>query len=106
ARHNRANPTPTFKTTEIARCTIIRNNIVDENNNLNAPDNPSTEKSPWGAGVELPGDYADLVDSNTITNNVNNGVLAFEYPNPFPPQADTIAFQLAGNRISNNTFAG
>jgi hypothetical protein len=97
---------PTFASTEIERCTIIRNNIVEENNNLKAPANPSTEKSPWGAGVELPGDYADLVEGNIISKNVNNGVLAFEYPNPFPPQSNTIYFQLAGNKIAKNKFSG
>ena len=52
-------------------------------------------------GVELPGDYADLVESNTITNNANNGVLGFEYPNPFTAGIkDTIFFQLAGNKIA------
>ncbi|HEV3283999.1 MAG TPA: hypothetical protein VG010_07320 [Solirubrobacteraceae bacterium] len=97
---------PKFTSTEIERCTIIRNNIVEENNNLAAPDNPSTEKSPWGAGIELPGDYADLVESNTIKNNVNNGVLAFEYPNPFPPTNKTIFFQVAANKVAGNTFSG
>ena len=33
-------------------------------------------------------------------------MLAFEYPNPFPPQEGTIFFQNAGNRISENTFSG
>jgi hypothetical protein len=97
---------PTFASTEIERCTIMRKNVVEENNNLKVPANPSTEKSPWGVGVELPGDYADLVENNEITKNVNNGVLAFEYPNPFPPQSNTIYFQLAGNKIANNTFTG
>jgi hypothetical protein len=97
---------PTFTSTEIARCTIFRNNVVEENNNLNAPDNESSGASPWGAGIELPGSYADLVEHNIIKNNPTNGVLAFEYPNPFPPQENTIYFQLAGNRISNNTFEG
>jgi hypothetical protein len=97
---------PTFSTTEIARCTILRNNVVEENNNLEAPDNGSTEIAPWGAGIEMAGDYADLVEGNLVKNNPTNGVLAFEYPNPFPPQAGTIYFQLAGNRISGNTFEG
>lgn len=106
-RHNveKPNPTPYIKSTEIERCTIIRNNLVTENSNLTVPANGSTSASPWGVGVELPGDYADLVESNTITKNPTNGVLAFEYPNPFPPQEDTIYFQLAGNKIANNTFA-
>ena len=55
-------------------------------------------------GFEWPGDYADLVQNNTIRNNVNFGVLAFENPNPFPPTSSTIYFQVSGNRFANNTF--
>lgn len=98
--------TPTFKSTEIARCTIFRNNVVEENNNLNAPGNSSSDAAPWGIGIELPGVYADLVEKNTIKNNPNVGVFGFEYPNPFPPGPETIYFQFAANRISENTFSG
>jgi hypothetical protein len=97
---------PTFTTTNIERCTIIRNNLITENNNLSAPVNESTARSPWGIGVELPGDYADLVEGNTITNNANNGFAGFEFPNPFPPEEDTIFFQFAGNKVANNVFSG
>jgi hypothetical protein len=97
---------PTFSSTTIARCTIFRNNVVEENNNINAPDNPSSAAAPWGTGIELPGTYADLVEHNLIKNNPTNGVLGFEYPNPFPPTESTIFFQLAGNKISENTFVG
>jgi hypothetical protein len=99
-------PTPTFESTKIRRCEILRDNRVEENNNLAVPTNGSTEVAPWGVGIELPGDYAVLVENNIIKNNPNNGVLGFEYPNPFPPESDTIYFQLAGNRISENSFAG
>jgi hypothetical protein len=101
------NPTPTISSTNIPRCTIIRNNLFIENNNLTVPVNSSTAIAPWGAGVELPGDYADLVERNLFINNPTNGVLAFEYPNPFTPKngfEGTIFFQLAGNRISSNLF--
>jgi len=93
-----------FTSTNIERCTVYRKNLVTENNNLEAPANPSTEVAPWGVGVELPGVMADEITENTITDNINNGVLGFEYPNPYPPQADTIYFQLSGNKIANNTF--
>jgi hypothetical protein len=102
------NPEPLITSTRIARCTIIRNNLITENNNLTVPVNGSTAPAPWGAGVELPGDYADLIEKNVITNNANDGVLGFEYPNPFTPEnnfAGTLFFQLAGNRISSNVFA-
>jgi hypothetical protein len=97
---------PTFTSTEIERCEIFRNNLVEENNNINAPDNPSSAAAPWGAGIELPGTYGVLVENNTIKNNPTNGVLGFEYPNPYPPTEQTINFGLSGNRISNNTFSG
>src|SRR5436305_11854310 len=92
---------PTFKSTRIARCTIFRHNLIANNNNLNAPESGGTDGS-WGVGVLLPGDYADLVQGNTIRNNVNFGVLAHEYPNPFPPTANTVYFQASGNRIGGN----
>jgi hypothetical protein len=97
---------PRFTSTAIAHCTILRNNTVEENNNLEAPDNPSSGAAPWGAGIELPGDYGDLVEGNTIKNNPTDGIMMFEYPNPYPISEQTIFFQLAGNRIVNNTFSG
>jgi hypothetical protein len=98
-------PTPHIKNTRVKRCTIIRDNVIDENDNLTVPANESAAAAPWGAGVELPGDYADLVEGNQIAGNPTDGVLAFEYPNPFPPGPETIFFQLAGNKIAGNTFA-
>jgi len=98
------NPTPSFTSTKIERCEILRYNEVTENNNLTVPANGSTIKSPYGAGIELPGDYAELIEHNTITKNPTDGILAFEYPNPYPPTEKTIYFELAGNKIANNTF--
>jgi hypothetical protein len=115
--HRPHSPYVKFSSTSIERCTVFKENLVTENNNLEVPANHSTEKAPWGVGVELPGDAADLVENNVITKNVNNGVLGFEYPNPFPPEEGctqeleekgactrTIYFQLTGNKIANNTF--
>ena len=109
-----ATPTPEITTTRLARCTIIRNDEFIENNNLSVAPNGSTEIAPWGVGVEIPGDYVDLVQSNTISGNPTAGLLGFEYPNPFPlppfcenppPEGcNTIDFQFAGNRVSGNTF--
>jgi hypothetical protein len=96
---------PKFTTTELSRCTIFKNNEVLENNNLNTPDNPSSAAAPFGVGILLPGTYADLVEGNLIAGNPANGVLGFEYPNPYPPQENTLFFEFAGNRTSSNTFA-
>lgn len=102
------NPTPKVKSTKIKRCTVFRDNLISENNNLTVPANASAAAAPWGVGIELPGTYADLLEGNTITDNPSDGVLAFEYPNPYEPPEfkNTIFFQLAGNKIADNTFSG
>ncbi len=98
---------PEIKTTDIKRCTIIRHNLITENNNNKTPATGSAEGAPFGAGIELPGDYADAIEENEITNNGTNGILAFEYPNPFPPVPKvTIYFQNSGNKVANNTLSG
>ncbi len=104
-RQRPGSPYRVITSTNIERCTVFKENLVTENNNLETPVNGSTEIAPWGVGVQLPGDMADLVENNTITKNVNNGVLGFEYPNPYPPEADTIYFQFTGNKVANNTFS-
>jgi hypothetical protein len=98
--------TPTFNSTHVSRCTIFRNNLIADNGNIQSPADGDVRKAPWGVGVELPGTYADLVASNSITGNPNFGVLGFEYPDPFPPVSKTTYFQLSGNRISGNRFSG
>jgi len=90
--------TPTISSTNIARCTVIRDNVITENNSLTVPVNGSTEVGAWGAGIILPGDYADLVSQNVITNNANVGVFGLER------EVDGTIFQLSGNRISENVF--
>ena len=94
--------TPKIESTRIKRCTIFRNNLLTENNNLTTPGNSTTAESPWGLGVELAGTYGDLLEKNTITNNANNGVLGFEFPNGTPQTF----FQLSGNELAKNKFAG
>jgi Right handed beta helix region len=102
---NRSN-TPTFASTHISRCTIIRNNLIANNGNIRAPADSDVQESPWGVGIELPGTYADLITNNTIRGNPNFGFLGLEFPDPFPPTTGTIYFQLSGNRISDNRFSG
>jgi len=41
-----------------------------------------------------------------ISGNKNFGILGVENPVPFPPTADTIYFQLAGNAFTKNTVSG
>jgi hypothetical protein len=97
--------TPTFNSTRIVRCTIFRHNRIIDNANLHSPAEKDVLQAPWGVGIEMPGTYADLVANNIITGNPNFGLLAFEFPDPFPPTSNSVFFQLSGNRISNNRFA-
>jgi len=102
------NPEPVITSTKVKHCTIFRNNTITENNNVSVPLNNSTEISPWGAGVVLAGTYADQVSGNVITNNANDGVLGFEYANPFTPENNfegTLFFMFTGNKIAENTFS-
>jgi hypothetical protein len=97
--------TPTFSSTNISRCTVFRNNRIENNGNLTAPANATILSVPWGNGVILIGTYADLVKNNTIRGNPNFGLLGFENPDPFPPTAKTVYFQFAGNKVANNRFS-
>ncbi len=99
-------PTPTIATTRVARCTIFRRNQVYANNLQTAPANSSTGSLPWGTGIELVGTYGDLISANHVSGNRNFGIVGFENPVPFPPTADTIYFQLSGNRIDQNLAFG
>lgn len=105
---------PKFSNTEFAHCEIFRDNKIIENNDLTAPANTSAGEAPWGVGIELPGTYGMDVEHNEIIDNPTDGVLAFEYPNPYPEPSkqekeegvETIYFQNAGNRVVDNTFEG
>ena len=89
---------PTFTSTQIDRCTIFANNLIEDNGNISSPANSDILNAPWGEGVVLGGDYADLVEDNTIRDNPTFGVLVLERPDPFPPTSKTVYFQSSGNR--------
>ena len=97
---------PTFTSTQINRCTIFRNNLIEDNGNISTPANSDILNAPWGEGVVLGGDYADLIEDNTIRDNPTFGVLVLERPDPFPPTSDTVYFQSSGNRVSDNRVTG
>lgn len=97
---------PTFTSTQIDRCTIFRHNLIEDNGNISTPANSDILNAPWGEGVVLGGDYADLIEDNTIRDNPTFGVLVLERPDPFPVQSDTVYFQSQGDRVSDNKFTG
>jgi hypothetical protein len=98
-------PTPTFPSTRVGRCTIFRRNVVANNANFSTPANSTTASIPWGNGFILIGTYADLIEENDIHGNPSSGLLGFENPDPFPPTASTVYFQLSGNKIAKNAFS-
>jgi hypothetical protein len=97
---------PTFTSTQIDRCTIFRDNVIEDNGNISTPANSDILNAPWGEGVVLGGDYADLIANNTIRDNPTFGVLVLERPDPFPPTSKTVYFQSSGNQVSANTVTG
>jgi Right handed beta helix region len=97
---------PTFSFTQIAHCTIFRDNLIEDNGNLSTPANADILGAPWGVGVLLAGDYGDLIENDTIRGNPTFGVLVLERPDPFPPTSSTVYFQSSGNRISGNRITG
>ncbi len=97
---------PTITSTQIDRCTIFRDNLIEDNGNITTPANSDILNAPWGEGVVLGGDYADLIEGNTIRDNPTFGVLVLERPDPFPVQSDTVYFQSSGDRVSDNRLTG
>ena len=99
-------PAPAVTTTRLTRCTFFRNNTVAGNNDLTTPVDAAAARLPWGTGILLAGTYGDLVQANTVTGQQGFGILGYESPDPFPPTATSVAFQLSGNRLERNTVSG
>jgi hypothetical protein len=59
-------------------CTIIEDNLVQDNNNANTPANGIL--APVGTGIQLAGGEYDTVTGNTIKNQGSWGVLVTDYP--------------------------
>ncbi len=104
--HKHKGKLPEFTSTEFAHCTIIRDNLITENNDLDGAGQRIVGGGAVGRRSRASGRLRRLGEHNEITNNPSDGVLAFEYPNPYPPKSETIYFQNAGNKIANNTFSG
>jgi len=99
ARNRSAAPTLAF--TRLARCTILRDDRVTENNSLDVPAETSSVRPGAGIGIDLLGAYGDLISDNVISGNRNVGVLALELP-----LTGRARFAFAGNRLSGNRISG
>jgi hypothetical protein len=94
-------------------CTIIRSNLVHDNNNPNTPASGLAGGSPVGAGIELSGSQNDTVRDNTVWNQGGWGIVINDYPDSETPppvahcqggiQSPGLCYFLAfGNRIEHN----
>ena len=66
---------PSFSTTRLARCTVVRNDRVIDNDSLDVPSETSSVRPGSGIGIDLLGAYGDLITGNVISGNRNIGVL-------------------------------
>jgi hypothetical protein len=98
-------------------CTIIEGNLIEANNNPNAPGNPSAP--PIGTGVQLAGVEYDTVANNVIEDQGSWGVLASDYADNEKPPANAhclggiendplhgfCLFKARGNLVYGNVFS-
>jgi hypothetical protein len=100
-----------------ASCTIIEGNVIQANNNPNAPGNPAAP--PIGTGVQLVGSLYDTVANNVIEDQGSWGVLVNDYADNEPPPAGAhcdgglwnyplhgfCLFKARGNQVYGNAFS-
>ena len=92
---------PSLSTTRLARCTVVRDDRVIDNDSLDVPSETASVRPGSGIGIDLLGAYGDLITGNVISGNRNIGVLGLELP-----ETGVARFALAGNRISGNRISG
>jgi hypothetical protein len=98
-------------------CMIIEGNLIEANNNPNAPGNPAIP--PTGTGIELVGSLYDTVVNNVIEDQGSWGILVNDNPDNEqpPPDAHCIGgienyplhgfclYKARGNLIFGNVFS-
>lgn len=104
-------------------CSIIRNNIVHDNNNPNAPGFGIAGAAPVGTGILLSGIRNYTVENNDVYNNDGWGVVVNDYPdgetppsqvgsmncnggtNLSTPAQPMCYYPAFGNQVLSNTFS-
>jgi hypothetical protein len=98
-------------------CTIIEDNLIQANNNANAPNNGAAP--PVGTGVQIAGGSYDTVTGNVIEDQGSWGILTSDAPDseqPPPgahcqggigndPLPGICLFQARGNQVYGNVFS-
>jgi hypothetical protein len=97
-------------------CTIIEDNLIEDNNNPNTPNDGAT--APVGTGIEIAGGTYDTVTHNLIANQGAWGVVTSDNPDPEQPPPPShcqggiendpapgiCLFEGRGNRVYGNVF--
>ncbi|HEX9067432.1 MAG TPA: hypothetical protein VF807_01595, partial [Ktedonobacterales bacterium] len=84
------------------RGVTIIHNVVDNNNNLNAPAGPY-QRTANGIGIMLPGTNENYVANNTVTNHSQFGILVSGILGPQENDPNQIDFWVPwGNVVTNN----
>lgn len=98
-------------------CTIIEGNLIQANNNANAPGNGAI--APVGTGIQIVGGSYDTVANNVIKDQGAWGILTSDNADPEQPPAGThcqggiedkplhgfCLFQARGNLVYGNVFS-
>jgi hypothetical protein len=99
-------------------CSFIENNVISNNNNVNAPAIEFT--APVGIGINLAGGQYDTVTGNLISDQGSWGVITTDEPDAEPPatgadcqggiendpEPGVCDFPGLGNKVYGNTFTG
>jgi hypothetical protein len=78
--------------------TTVRNNLVHDNGNPDAPANKSTHPA-IGAGIAVPGGDLNYITGNTVWNNADYGILVVG-------NVDEHLWLASGNVVTGNTVKG
>jgi hypothetical protein len=98
-------------------CTVIKDNLILDNNNPNTPANGTL--APIGTGIQVAGGEYDTVTGNIIDHQGSWGVLTTDFPDSEKPPSDahcqggvpndplpgTCLYEARGNVISGNVFS-
>jgi len=99
-------------------CTIIRDNLVHDNNDANVPRAGTAALAPIGTGIEISGGRNATVVHNRVTGNGAWGVLVHDFPDTETPPATSRCqggvsvpgalcyFAAGGNEVTGNAFGG
>ena len=100
-------------------CTIISDNLIENNNNPNTPNDGVGATAPVGVGIQVAGGSYDTVTGNVIADQGAWGVVTSDNPDPEQPPPPShcqggiendpapgvCLFEAVGNQVYGNVFS-